>query len=313
MDRHEPQVHSTSTETEVTKSNRVFNGVGNFLRDNKNKLAATAAAAALTITLAGCGANAQEQGPEPTTTTSQEETPTPEPEQTPEMPVWYNPEDVIERDTPMPESLEKYKEMSIEEFAALDKAEQWLYVSWLTEYRAKFSDWYYIASGSVQGRQPFELTPESTTEQKLEFANYSLRMALYSTEGVAEPHEGGSCGPLDVDAASKITLATYYSPGDNPTTALNKIEEMKNTLDGNAVCPSKQGAKNMFGSNTWTINEVDQRDLMNHGDYVSSTVIEYTEKDGASAQYMGIAMVPYTTFDGKEAYASIIQPLKAMP
>lgn len=75
MDRHEPQVHSTSTETEVTKSNRVFNGVGNFLRDNKNKLAATAAAAALTITLAGCGANAQEQGPEPTTTTSQEEDP----------------------------------------------------------------------------------------------------------------------------------------------------------------------------------------------------------------------------------------------
>jgi len=80
MDRHEPQVHSTSTEAEVTKSNRVFNGVGNFLRDNKNKLAATAAAAALTITLAGCGANAQEQGPEPTTTTSQEETPTETPE-----------------------------------------------------------------------------------------------------------------------------------------------------------------------------------------------------------------------------------------
>lgn len=80
MDRHEPQVHSTSTETEVTKSNRVFNGVGNFLRDNKNKLAATAAAAALTITLAGCGANAQEQGPEPTTTTSQEEDPGEAPE-----------------------------------------------------------------------------------------------------------------------------------------------------------------------------------------------------------------------------------------
>lgn len=300
MDRHEPKVQVTQTqeEAEVSAAKRFINTVGNYLRPIGHKLTAAGVAGVLTITLAGCGEQAKGEGPEPTTSTSAEADPssTPTPIES-EKPDWYYEEDVMER-TPLPEELKKYKEMSVEEFGTLQKSEQWLYVSWLTQYRDQFEEWFAVTSGDWQSK-PFDLTPDSTIEQKIEDRNYTYRMGAYTSVEKPEPKQDLTCGDLDQNDMKKIYLAQNYTVDR----AIKDADDVYAAQNGKAFCPSALGIGNSFDSGAWTYDAQTPITREIDGKPVDGVTLDYSI-DGVQ-KHMEVFVIETPTYDGKTAYRTI--------
>ena len=300
MDRHEPKVHITPTQedTEVSAAKRFINGVGNYLTPVGRKITAAGVAGILSITLAGCGAQANAEGPEPTTSTSVEAEPSEAPTPTEsEKPEWYNEEDVMER-SPLPEELKKYQDMSVDEFGLLPKSEQWLYVSWLTQYRDQFEEWFAVASGDWQSK-PFDLTPDSPIEQKIEDRNYTYRMGAGTTIETPEPKQDLTCGDLDQDDMQKIYIAQNY----NVDRALKDANDVYANQEGKAYCPSGLAIGNSFDSGAWSFDNQTPIEREIDGKPVQGVTLDYSI-DGATKQ-MEVYVIETPTYDGKTAYRTI--------
>jgi hypothetical protein len=190
------------------------------------------------IGLAGCANDAEakpspsasetvQPSEQPTTeapTTSSPETPDPS------EPAWF---DLARLERPeLPAELQKYRDMSVQEFQKLPVSERWIYVSYLTSYRADFENTLSMVGAGMF--KPVTLTPESTGEDLL---------ALYQTGDAApNPTMEGTCGPFASEDAQKILSAVYAF--DNTTTANAvtwrnaAISDMETATNGQAICPT---------------------------------------------------------------------------
>lgn len=135
----------------------------------------------------------------------------------------------------MPASLEVYKSMSLEEFAALPKQEQQPYIKWLVYSiggMKKFADEYHAAEPSPGDSHNIlpsgEQSLENTGQEAITYATYAMRIAL-ALEG------------LD---AQKALVAAFDDPTGADAERYNGLVGTLAALNGGGLKAWMQGAKN---------------------------------------------------------------------
>ena len=245
------------------------------------------------LVLVGCASNTDPSEAGPSAPASAESSPTP----TSDKPEWYSEEDVMER-TPLPDELKIYQDMPVEDFAALPKSEQWLYVSWLTQYRDEFMEWFAVASGDWQSK-PFDLTPDSTIEQKVEYDAYTYRMGEYQTIGAPEPTQAMTCGDLDQDAITKIYLAATV----NADRGFKDAQDVITARSGKALCPSGLAIGNAFDRGRWSFDAQSPATREIDGVSVDGVTLDYSI-DGSPKQIQ-VFVIETPSYDGKVAFRTV--------
>ena len=245
------------------------------------------------LVLVGCASATEPPESAPSTAASDSPAPTP----SSDTPDWYYKEDVMER-TPLPGELTVYRDMPVEEFAALPKSEQWLYVSWLTQYRDEFMEWFAVASGDGQSK-PFDLTPASTIQQKIEYDAYTYRMGAYQTVGAPEPTQAMICGDLDQDAITKIYLAATL----NADRGFKDANDVIAAQSGKAYCPSGLAIGNSFDKGTWSFDAESPATQKIDGVPVDGVTLDYSIDGGA--KQIQVFVIESPTYDGTMDFHTI--------
>lgn len=251
------------------------------------------------VTLAACapGETKAEPTPAPTSTTI-EATPTTPPPSDTDPAVIFEKLDTMEL-SPLPPELKPFADMLPEDFAALTKKEQGPYATYLTQNREQFMAGFALASGDAQSK-PFILTPDSPVLDKIEYNNYTYRIALSLTEGPSELKEDGTCGPIDQDSVKKLTIAS----NTDLATALADADKIINFANGQAVCPTSQALGNAFDSGSWNIIEEGQGSGTIDGQEVPRDEVRFTAADGKT---YGVDLYTFEvpTYDNKTEYHTV--------
>lgn len=229
-------------------------------------------------------------------------------EVTPENPnaneAWYKEEMSAVDLGPIPAELTSYKEMSLDEFAALSKTEQWKYASWLTKNRAAFMDVFYKYSGNVAANKPTTLTADSPASDILNFYMTSTRQAMaMPVDGVATPDENGPSGKHDLDAAAKISISMHIFR-DKADTSTDLISS---AVGGEAPSVAMLGLGKAADTSGWEIVE----DIAVDDTYENVPAKKHTIRyiDDAGVKHELVTYVyPVTTFDNQQIYVTAVSP-----
>lgn len=202
------------------------------------------------------------------------------------------PANVFDR-TPLPAELAKYQTMSIEEFQTLPKEEQWLYASWLDQYRADFEKRFSLVSGNKRDT-PVVVTPDSSGMDLFTDLVYTYRLASsFTPTGEYEPSDNANIfGTLDKDSAIKL-ITSVYADYNNPLLSQN-IAIIG--LDGKAVNVDTLSAGDGFS--------LKNIDILNEVKNGPATIITFIGVDGVTYDITLIAQ-EVVTYDGKHEYRTI--------
>lgn len=222
--------------------------------------------------------------------------------------------DVYSR-VPLPPDLVKFQLMSLGEFTRYDKADQWLYVSWLLQNEKEFEEQGYRASGLADDR-PVELGPDSSAADILREVHYVFRMAAASVAGPArrDPRTG-LCGQLDTDAVQKIVTTLYDNVGGD--VGIDRNQQMASILNTNAgaVCLQDQPANGFYAAVDHVIVKSLRREEQNRNTQTRAiaTFIDLKDTDPeAHPQYAGrtyemqFFVDEYKNFDGTRSYRPVV-------
>lgn len=255
---------------------------------------------AVSVALTGCAGAVTEPPADPTPV---ETFPTAS-----ERPAWYYEEDVLER-SELPAGLQRYQDMSLGEFQGLSKQEQWLYVSWLTQYRTEFTQWtHFIKTGNDDIADP--LGGGSDADAVLADLTSTWRMAAYATQGIPTPTQEGTCGRLDADAMNKILIAstTDYSFSDT------QAKEIASASENRSICPSMSAALRLWDllhENTLTSESNVTREI--DGERVNGYVLEYRD-DSGDHRRLEVYILPVENYDGTQSHRGISNaPVNFLP
>lgn len=226
-----PEDLSTIPHTEIQASAPDTTEVDAPRFTRKQKIIASITAALVLLGIGG-GVVAAHQAPAPQTTTSAGPNPSSTPESTP---VASPTPEVTAAPETMPASLEKYKAMTLDQFAALPKPEQMLYFGWLTRGMAKFAADYHAAE--VAPGDPNNVLPSvaqstnNSIEQAMTFSTYAQRMSLSFTG-------------LD---AEKAAVASLANPTGSDAVSYKGLQDSLVQLSGGGLEAWMQGAKGDIG------------------------------------------------------------------
>jgi hypothetical protein len=213
-------------------------------------------------------------------------------------------ENLFNHEVPLPADLQKYADMPLGEFSQLSQQEMAPYTTWLMQYRDDFTNRYYAVSGLSQDK-PMIINENSSAIELLSNHFYTLRMAYNLTEGNQQDiMSDGTCGPADIDNASKL----IYSQYDNPELSISTIEKQIDNIRslGLAVCVDTQALKGLFGGNLNDANEGDggvlseTREVVvrSDGTEVTAVVVELESLDGLNVERIPLFIDYVTGFDG---------------
>jgi hypothetical protein len=292
--------------------------------------------------LTGCAVQAETVTPSssnPSTSSSQEgpsiETPNPVETVSAEDQEFID-DHMLER-APMPPELQKYQEMSVEEFQALPNSEQWLYVSWLTSYRDSYEELLSTRTVTEYG-EPTDLTPESGGEDVFKDYMTTLSMATYQTgdAGIHVDLEAGTVGALDEADMAKVVSAALgvgaVYDGDPRLTTQRLLDRdyiigtMTESLGGEAILPMIINRPN-FGHaiswlayGNWYVEQLETKIVEINGTEVSAAYLAvnneqyydeleaYMRDHNVSAWSYGameLAVMPVQNYDGTMTYRAV--------
>lgn len=218
--------------------------------------------------------------------------------------VWYKEEMKAIETGPVPAELAKYQEMSLDEYAALSKAEQWKYVSWLTKNREAFMDTFYKYSGNVASNKPSTLGEDSGSSDIITFFSTSFRQAVSRPiNGVPTPQKSGPSGTLDTDAVEKISVTMYTDRAE----AKVQADALLNSANGQALSIRMLGMGGSFDTSKWQISNDSVSDEQYEGIQAKKHIIDYVDTSGKSRELIAY-VYPVTTYDGKQEYVTTIDP-----
>lgn len=218
--------------------------------------------------------------------------------------VWYKEEMEAIETGPVPSELTQYQEMSLDDFSALSKAEQWKYVSWLTKNRVAFMDTFYKYSGKVESNKPSTLGPDSDSSDIITFFSTSFRQAVSRPlNGVPTPQKSGPSGTLDTDAVEKISVTMYTDRAE----AKVQADALLNSADGQALSIRMLGMGGSFDTSAWQITSDNVSDEDYEGIQAKKHIIDYVDTSGKSRELIAY-VYPVTTYDGTQEYVTTIDP-----
>ena len=202
------------------------------------------------------------------------------------------PANVFER-TPLPAELAKYQTMSIEEFQTLPKEEQWLYASWLDQYRADFEKRFSLVSGNKRDT-PVVVTPNSSGMDLFTDLMYSHRLASsFTPTGEYEPSDSAKIfGTLDKDSAIKLITSVYADYND----PLLPQDIAIIGHEGKAV-----NVDTLSASDSFSLKNIDILNEVKNG---PATIVTFIGVDGVTYDITLIAQ-EIVTYDGKHEYRTV--------
>ncbi|MGQ4535214.1 hypothetical protein ACUH9Y_09005, partial [Dermabacteraceae bacterium P13115] len=258
--------------------------------------------------LTGCGKSTEANStpePEPVAVATAQETPNatetqgqekPQEAETPApAPVQLKPEDDIFHREPLPESLQKYKDMNAYDFNSLPVRERYLYVSYLNQYRPQYAETFHKIAHFYHDIQ---VTPDSSIEDVLEDFMWQVRLATYPTDGEIVPAEDGTCGQLDKRAFNALIANPFVNPyeikgagtnSDIAALAKNIFADMRKRtgknmgIDGSpgvSICPSALAKDLDINHSTSAFDVVSEsrKQVQFEGQEVTAVTIQYHKK-----------------------------------